>query len=154
MMLDIKLFRETPELVREGLARRQMDAAVVDEVVALDERRRRLILDVEAKKAERNAVSKEIGRMKSKEEREAKISAMRLLGDEISALDESLKQTESNLYDVMAGIPGGKTKNDIGLVRLKSRLPEDLLVRGEYAGVEVEQLFVGIHPLLLLPQVG
>lgn len=105
MMLDIKLFRETPELVREGLARRQMDAAVVDEVVALDERRRRLILDVEAKKAERNAVSKEIGRMKSKEEREAKISAMRLLGDEISALDESLKQTESNLYDVMAGIP-------------------------------------------------
>ena len=104
-MLDVKLFRENPELVKESLIKRQMDGNIVDEVIALDEQRRRLILDVEAKKAERNAVSKEIGRMKSKEEREAKISAMRVLGDDISALDETLKQTESALYDTLAGIP-------------------------------------------------
>ena len=104
-MLDLKLFRENPELVKQSLIKRQMDPAIVDEVIALDEQRRRLILDVEAKKAERNAVSKEIGRMKSKEEREEKINAMRLLGDGISALDESLKQTETALTAVVAGIP-------------------------------------------------
>ena len=104
-MLDIKLFRENPDLVKEGLAKRQMETGVVDEVIALDEQRRRLILDVEAKKAERNAVSKEIGGMKSKEEREAKISAMRVLGDDIAALDETLKQTETALFDTLAGIP-------------------------------------------------
>jgi len=104
-MLDVKLFRENPELVKEALVKREMDSAIVDEVITLDEQRRRLILDVEAKKAERNAVSKEIGRMKSKEEREAKISAMRVLGDDISALDETLKQTEKTLYDTLAGIP-------------------------------------------------
>jgi len=104
-MLDVKLFRENPELVKEALAKRQMETAVVDEIIALDEQRRRLILDVETKKADRNAVSKEIGRMKSKEERDAKISAMRALGDEISALDETLKQAETALYDTLAGIP-------------------------------------------------
>ena len=104
-MLDLKLFRENPELVKQSLIKRQMDPAIVDEVIALDEQRRCLILDVEAKKAERNAVSKEIGRMKSKEEREEKINAMRLLGDGISALDESLKQTETALTAVVAGIP-------------------------------------------------
>ncbi len=104
-MLDVKLFRENPELVKEALAKRQMETAVVDEIIALDEQRRRLILDVETKKADRNAVSKEIRRMKSKEERDAKISAMRALGDEISALDETLKQAETALYDTLAGIP-------------------------------------------------
>ena len=104
-MLDVKLFRDNPELVKEALAKREMDSSIVDEVIALDEQRRRLIIDVETKKAERNAVSKEIGRMKSKEEREEKISSMRVLGDEIAALDETLKQTEKTLYNTVAGIP-------------------------------------------------
>lgn len=104
-MLDIKLFRENPGLVRDGLAQRQMDGAIVDEVITLDEKRRRLILDVEAKKAERNAVSKEIGRMKSKEERDEKINAMRVLGEDISALDENLREVDAALYEAMAGIP-------------------------------------------------
>ena len=59
-MLDIKLFRENPDLVKEGLMKRQMETGVVDEVIALDDQRRHLILDVEAKRAERNAVK--IGR--------------------------------------------------------------------------------------------
>ncbi|RMF40784.1 MAG: hypothetical protein D6755_13155, partial [Anaerolineae bacterium] len=39
-MLDIKLFRETPELVREALQKRHMDPAPVDEVIKLDDLRR------------------------------------------------------------------------------------------------------------------
>jgi seryl-tRNA synthetase len=82
-----------------------METDVIDEIVALDEKRRALILDVESKKAERNAVSKEIGRMKDKQEREAKIVSMRTLGDDINLLDEQLKGVESNLYYQVASIP-------------------------------------------------
>lgn len=104
-MLDIKLIRENPELVKESLQKRHMDPAPVDEIIALDEKRRAIILDVENKKAERNAVSKEIGRMKDKDEREAKISAMRKLGDAIAALDEELKSLESVLTNQLASLP-------------------------------------------------
>lgn len=104
-MLDLKLIRENPDLIREALTKRHMDTQVVDEVLGLDEERRRLILEAETRKSERNAVSKEIGQMKSAVEREQKISAMRALGDEISALDEKLKQVEENLRLTAAGIP-------------------------------------------------
>lgn len=104
-MLDIKLIREQPEIIREALAKRQMDSDVVDSVLELDEKRRALILDVESRKSERNAVSKEIGRMKTAEDRESKITAMRELGDEIAVLDEQLKQVENDLRMTVAGIP-------------------------------------------------
>ncbi len=104
-MLDIKFIREQAEFVKESLAKRHMETDIINSVIALDEKRRELILDVESKKAERNAVSKEIGRMKDKESREAKISAMRSLGDNIAALDEELKAVEADLFDALAGIP-------------------------------------------------
>jgi seryl-tRNA synthetase len=104
-MLDIRLIREQTELGKNALRKRHMDTDLIDEIVALDEKRRALILDVESKKAERNAVSKEIGRMKDKEEREAKIDSLRTLGDDITALDEKLKGVESILYYQVATIP-------------------------------------------------
>ncbi len=104
-MLDIKLFRETPELVREALQKRHMDPAPVDEVIKLDDLRRSLIQEVEALKAERNRVSKEIGRSKDKAERQAKIEAMRAVGDQISQLDDQLRQVEAQLHDLMASFP-------------------------------------------------
>jgi seryl-tRNA synthetase len=82
-MLDINLVRENPDLVRKSLQDRQMDPGVVDQVIALDEKRRGLILEVENLKADRNAASKEIGRMKDPLERQAKIDAMREVGDRL-----------------------------------------------------------------------
>lgn len=104
-MIDITRIREQPELVRKSLSDRQMDPAPVDEILAFDERRRELIQDVEALKAERNAVSKEIGRIKDAQERQSKIDAMRLVGDRISALDEQLRGVEEKLNVVQSGIP-------------------------------------------------
>ena len=82
-MLDINLIREHPDLVRKALADRQMTRAG-GSILALDEQRRATIQEVEALKAERNAVSKEIGAMKDPAERQAKIEAMRLVGDRIA----------------------------------------------------------------------
>jgi seryl-tRNA synthetase len=87
------------------LRKRQIETDIVDQIIALDEQRRTLILEVESKKAQRNAVSKEIGRMKDAAARQGKIEAMRLLKEDIDALDEQLKQVELDLYDLVAGIP-------------------------------------------------
>jgi len=86
-MLDMKLIREQPEFVREALRKRHMETDPVDQVLRLDDLRRALILDVETKRSERNAVSKEIGRMKDKAAQQEKIASMRILGDEIADLD-------------------------------------------------------------------
>jgi seryl-tRNA synthetase len=111
-MLDITLIREQPDTVRQALRDRQMEAAPVDQVLAFDEQRRAIIQQVEALKAERNAVSKEIGRMKEPAERQAKIDAMREVGERIAALDGQLAGVEAALNAVLAllpNIPDGRT---------------------------------------------
>jgi seryl-tRNA synthetase len=104
-MLDLKFIREEPATVKASLIKRHSDPAMVDEVNRLDESRRALILEVESHKAQRNAVSKEIGRSKDTADREAKIAAMRTLGDEIVELDQTLRAVEADLKNVMARIP-------------------------------------------------
>jgi seryl-tRNA synthetase len=104
-MLDIRLIRENPDVVREALGKRQSDATVVDELILLDERRRTILSEVEELKAERNTVSKEIGKMKDPDERQAKIEAMRVVGDKISALDGELRDVEGELTSTMATLP-------------------------------------------------
>ena len=104
-MLDIRLIRENPEIAREALRKRQANDAVVDSIVALDERRRTILSEVEKFKAERNAVSKEIGRMKDAESRQEKIAAMRAVGDQISALDNDLRDVNVALKSTMATLP-------------------------------------------------
>ena len=104
-MLDLNLIREQPDLVRQAMQARQMEPAPVDRVLELDEQRRALIQEVETLKAERNAASKEIGRMKDPNERQAKIDAMRQVGDRITALDESLRGVEADLDGILATLP-------------------------------------------------
>jgi seryl-tRNA synthetase len=104
-MLDINMVREQPEVVRQALKVRQMDPGLVEPVLSLDQERRTLLMKVETMKAERNAVSKEIGRMKEPAERQAKIDAMRSLGDKIAALDEQVRQVDADLQASLAVIP-------------------------------------------------
>lgn len=104
-MLDIAFIREEPEQVRTMLKLRQMDPSPVDAVLALDSERRSLLTDVEKLKAERNAVSKEIGRSKDVAERQGKIEAMRLVGDRIAGMDSAIAGVESKLTALTATIP-------------------------------------------------
>jgi seryl-tRNA synthetase len=104
-MLDINIIRENPDLVRKALVARQEDAAPVDQILQLDERRRTLIQEGERLKAERNAVSKEISRMKDPAQRQAKIEAMRAVGEQISTLDAELRTVDEQLTAAVAGIP-------------------------------------------------
>jgi seryl-tRNA synthetase len=94
-MLDINLIREDPEQVRQSLRVRQMDSGVVDQVLEQDARWRQMLVEVEELKAQRNTVSREIGRMKEPAERQAKIDAMRQVGDRIAVLDEQVRAGRS-----------------------------------------------------------
>ncbi|GAB4205308.1 MAG: serine--tRNA ligase [Roseiflexaceae bacterium] len=93
-MLDIRLLREQPDLVKAQLGRAGVDPAQVDTVLAYDERRRALLREVEVLKATRNTVSKEIGKMKDAAERDAKIAEMRGVGDQIAAIDREVAEVE------------------------------------------------------------
>ena len=131
-MLDMRTIREQPELVREALQKRQMDPSPVDRIITLDEERREIIQKVENMRSERNTVSKQIGRMKDKNERDAKIAAMRDLGDQITSLDESLNEVESELQFLLAEIPNipdpdvpvGVDDSDNIILRTVGELPD------------------------------
>jgi len=131
-MLDLNHIRENPEDVRRALRERQMDAAVVDQVLNLDDRRRSIIMQVEGLKAQRNSTSKEISRLKNGDERQEKVEAMRQLGVEISQLDENLRKIDADLQDVLATIPNtpspetpvGRDEHDNIVVKTVSEIPE------------------------------
>ena len=104
-MLDMNLIREQPDLVRKALQDRQMESAPVDAILELDGKRRALLGQVETLKAERNAVSKEIGQMKDAAARHSKIEAMRVVGEKIAALDKDVAEVESGLEALAAALP-------------------------------------------------
>ena len=104
-MLDINLIREQPDIVRKSLKDRQMDVSPVDSILQLDEKRRALLTEAETLKAERNAVSKEIGKMKDETARKSKIEAMRAVGDKISAMDAELAAVDAELQSLMSELP-------------------------------------------------
>ena len=131
-MLDINLIREQPDLVRKALRDRQMDVSPVDAILQLDERRRGMLTEVEALKAERNTVSKEISQIKDATSRQAKIEAMRTVGDKITALDKEVSEVEEELKSVAAAIPNipdgrtplGKDESENVVLRTVGELPE------------------------------
>jgi seryl-tRNA synthetase len=106
-MLDIKLIRDNPGLVRDRLASRQRgDEARIAEIAALDEQRRKLVGESDNLKSERNRVSKEIGQAKAKgEEVSGKMAEMKRVGDRIAALDGELAGIEAKVQDILLTIP-------------------------------------------------
>ena len=104
-MLEIKLIREQPQVVKEALQKRQMEITIVDQILAIDTDRRKILVEVETLKAERNSVSKEISQSKNPKERETKISAMREVGERIAALDEKVHLVDEELNKLLAVIP-------------------------------------------------
>jgi seryl-tRNA synthetase len=103
-MLDINLIREKPDLVRAAMRDLNADAPI-DQILALDVRRRELLTETEALRAERNTVSKEISRTKDKEARQTKIDEMRVVGARIKELEGELKQIDEALYDAQLQVP-------------------------------------------------
>jgi seryl-tRNA synthetase len=134
-MLDIKLIRERADFVRQRLATRGAgDEARIDELLKLDEQRRKLLGEAESLKAQRKRVSKEIGALMGQKkiaEAEAKKTETADLGDRISALDKQAAEAERARDQLMLRLPNlphesvpvGKSAEDNPVVRLHGEKP-------------------------------
>jgi len=104
-MLDLKLITGNPELVKEGLKRRNAEIDI-DSILELDEKRRNLIKNVEELKKLRNDTSKEIGKIKKSGGDITEISAkMKKVSDDISEMDNAIKEIEEKIKDILLTIP-------------------------------------------------
>lgn len=104
-MLDLKYIREFPDLVREGI-RKKGEADHVDEILALDSRRRELLKSVEALKNRRNVVSGEIGKLKkSGGDASVALAEMETVKSQIKRSDDDLGSVEARLSELMLLVP-------------------------------------------------
>lgn len=107
-MLDLRMIRAQPDLVRAGLARRGISggAARVEHLLALDERRRSVIGEADELRARRNAVSRRIGELRRKgESADGLIAEMRKVGGRIDALGEVVEDAETHIRDTLLEMP-------------------------------------------------
>jgi seryl-tRNA synthetase len=106
-MLDPKLLRTRPQEVREAVSHKKGDGPqMVDQFLALDERRRRILSEVEALRARRNAVSAEVGRLrKAGKDASDLVAEMRSVSDRIQELDAAVAEVDDLLESVALRIP-------------------------------------------------
>jgi seryl-tRNA synthetase len=101
-MLDIKLIRENPELVRQALEKRG-DSFALDSIIEIDGRYRSLLRQTEELRARHNETSKQLG--KSKEKPPQLIAQMRQLGEQISSLQQQTREAKAGLDSVLLELP-------------------------------------------------
>ena len=124
-MLDLKLIRSDPERVKAALARRGAGERV-DELLALDARRRELLPEIEGAQAERKALSKQIGEAKqSGGDAVEEMAAVGRLKQRIEAGKAELEGVEAELERAAAALPNlpdpdapdGMTEEDAVVLR-------------------------------------
>ena len=130
-MLDLKLIRSDPERVKAALARRGA-AAQVDELLALDARRRELLPRIEGAQAERKTISKQIGEARQRgEEAAEQMAAVAELKQTIESGKAELEQVNADLQRVVTALPNlpdpdapeGMTEEDAVVLREEGERP-------------------------------
>ena len=128
-MLSIQVIRERTDEVRESLRRRRADAPV-DEILALDERRRSLLTDVEAMRRDRNEAGKRIGAARDDAERQRLIEEQRAVAGRLDAMEDELRKRAgdrpgaSPQRRATASTHGERCQPDVGHDKEKSGLGE------------------------------
>ncbi len=130
-MLDLKLIRSDPERVKAALARRGA-AEQVDELLALDARRRELLPRIEGAQAERKTISKQIGEAKQRGEKASEqMAAVAELKQTIDSGKAELEQVDADLQRVATALPNlpdpdapeGMTEEDAVVLREEGEPP-------------------------------
>jgi len=125
-MLDLAYIREHLDEVKAAMEVLGATDVPIDRIVESDARRRLLLAEAEALRAERNAVSKAIARMTDAAEREAHKERMREVGDRIAALDKQIAEVEQDLNELMLtvpnlpdpGVPVGRDESENPVIRV------------------------------------
>ena len=151
-MIDIKVLRESPDLVRASQSARGEDVTLVDRVIAADEIRRSAIVEFEALKAEQNTLSKSVGSAKG-DEKAALLEKAKALSDAVKAAEVKKNSTEaeykniamslSNIVDKAAPVGGEadfKVLEEVGKPREFNFTPKDHVELGKILGaIDVER---------------
>lgn len=126
-MLDIKLIRTNPDLVKAGMKKRNKDMdAQIDEIIAIDAKRREINTRTDNMKARQNAVSREIPKIKKEGgDTSAIMAEMKQLSDEIKECGAELAELEETQKNILLSIPNvpnesvpfGADENDNNEVR-------------------------------------
>ena len=104
-MLDIKILRQNPDIIREALKNRN-SGLDISPAIELDKQRRALLVDVESKKAAQNEITKKIPQMKKNGENTDEVfREMKELSGTIKELDERVRKIDEELRDFMLRIP-------------------------------------------------
>ncbi len=109
-MIDIKFLRENPDVVKENIKKKFQDSklALVDEVIVLDEERRKSQQEADNLRAEKNKASKQIGALMAqgkKEEAEAVKKEVALNAEKLEALSVKEKELDDKITTIMMTIP-------------------------------------------------
>lgn len=119
-MLDIKLIRENPEKINELLKRRNPDLSI-DNVIKIDEDRRKIQFELDNLRAKRKTESNKIGALKKEGKDTTALQAeIRTMGDEVKALEEKLNELDLAQKEALLFIPNtpdettpiGRDEND------------------------------------------
>ncbi|HJX69245.1 MAG TPA: aminoacyl--tRNA ligase-related protein, partial [Dehalococcoidia bacterium] len=105
-MLDIKLIRDNPELVRQALEKRGYSPdsiKALDRIIEIDSRYRSLLRQTEELRGNHNEASKQLS--KTKEKPPELIAQMRQLGEQISSLQQQTKEAKANLDSLLLELP-------------------------------------------------
>ena len=102
-MLDIKFIREHADLVKAGAAKKRISVDI-DRLLAVDDERKRLRQELDAKRAEQNRRSNEIQRAQG-DERSKLLEAMRLLKEGMTEGEEKLKGVMAEWQQLMLTVP-------------------------------------------------
>ena len=106
-MLDIKIIRENPEKVKAALKTRNADYdSYIDDILKIDEERRKISTETDALKAEQNKASKQIPIMKKNGENTDELMAkMKEISEKIKADDKVISDLETKQRDTLLRIP-------------------------------------------------
>ena len=108
-MLQLQVLRQNPQAVKERLAVKNFaQTQLVDEIIALDDERKKLQLDFDNNQAKVNSTSKEIGALMAKgqkeeaEEKKQEVAALKLT---LQPITEKLSTVEKQLHDELVKLP-------------------------------------------------
>ncbi len=104
-MLDIRAIRERPDFFRGELAKVGYGSEELARLLAADERRRKLLHDVETLRAERTKGSREVSKIQDPAERAKAVEAMKRAGEELGRLERELAAAEEGLTALALEVP-------------------------------------------------
>ncbi|MCD6568861.1 serine--tRNA ligase [bacterium] len=144
-MLDIKLIREHPEEIKEGIRKKGVDPALVDEVLQLDKQRRKLIQEVEKIRAKKNLAESKLINIKEEEEKKKILTILKEAKAYLNYKEKELKDIEEKFWDKirlipnppLPDVPEGKDETENKIIRKEGKItrftfkPRDYLTIAE-----------------------